>query len=73
MTYDEICKNKLEQAKDVCKELNMFSFNKVVKRNNVPAKWSDESRKEIRNSRSDGCCSLCNYMDKEDCSCINVE
>ena len=72
MTYDEICKNKLEQAKDVCKELNMFSFNKVVKRNNVPAKWSDESRKEIRNSRSDGCCSLCNDIDKEDCSCINV-
>lgn len=64
MTYEEICKNKFNQAKCICEELNKFSFSHVVKRNNVPTQWSVESRTEIRNSRSDGCCSLCNDIDK---------
>lgn len=72
MTYEEICKKRFNQAKCICEELNKFSFNHVVKRNNVPTQWSVENRIGIRNSHSEGCCSLCNDIDKEDCSCIDV-
>lgn len=64
MSFEEICREKLDKAKLICEDLNKFSFHHVVKRNNVPAKWSVENRNEIRNSCSDGCCSLCNDIDK---------
>lgn len=73
MNFEEVCKEKLKNAKLTCEKLNEFSFSSVVQRNNKPTEWSAENRIGIRNSDSDGCCSLCNNIDNEDCSRIDVE
>lgn len=72
MSFEEICRDKLENAKLTCEKLNAFSFENVVKRNNPPRVWTPENRRDIRKTCPLGCCSLCENINGKDSSHIRV-
>lgn len=73
MTNEAKCGVGLQQAEEICEELNKFSFDQVVDRGSSPTIWSEENRKSIRNSQANGCCTACQNIEGKDCSGVEVD